>query len=373
MKRLFTPGPLNTSAAVKEAMLVDVGSRDTLFVEAVKYVREELLAVANVSKDNYTSVIIQGSGTYAIESVLSSAIGIFDKVLILINGVYGDRMRRIAIVQGIDHVCLEWAEDEVIDPAQVEEVLKEDNHITHIAWVHSETTSGVFNPVDEIASLCIKYRKSGILDAMSSFGAAKIQLEDSGIDFLVSSSNKCIQGTPGFAFVIARKEALAATEGQATTLTLDLFDQWKGLEKNGQFRFTPPTLSLMSFRTALEELKLEGGVSAREDRYKANNTIVRRGLQEMGFRSYLRDEIQGHIITTFIYPTSDFDFEQFYEKLNKRDCVIYPGKLTKAATFRIGNIGHLFAKDMGHLITSVRDTCMEMGIPVGNAPLDLQQ
>ncbi len=362
MKKLFTPGPLNTSATVKEAMLTDVGSRDRLFIEAVRFVREELINVAGVHPDEYTSVIIQGSGTFAIESAITSAVPQTGKLLLLINGVYGDRMRKIATVHGIDHVCLRWAENEAIDATLVEDLLMNEPDVTHIAWVHSETTSGAFNPVSDVSELCKKYGKSGILDAMSSFGAATIHLQGSGIDFLVSSSNKCIQGTPGFAFVVARTGALKATEGQARTLTLDLYDQWVGLEKNGQFRFTPPTLALMSFRQALLELQDEGGVNARELRYMANNRVIREGLKELGFIQYLPDEIQGHIITTFLYPADNFDFGSFYDKLNERDCVIYPGKLTQADTFRIGNIGHLFENDMYYLVESIKGVLNEMNI-----------
>ena len=361
MKKLFTPGPLNTSASVKEAMLTDVGSRDKLFVDAVRFVRNELLDVAGADPVEYSSVIIQGSGTFAVESVITSAVPKTGKLLLLINGVYGDRMRKIAAVHGIEHVCLRWSENEAIEASLVEELLMSEPDITHIAWVHSETTSGVFNPVSDIAELCVRYEKSGILDAMSSFGAADIPLHR-GIDFLISSSNKCIQGTPGFAFVVARTEALKATAGQARTLTLDLYDQWVGLEKSGQFRFTPPTLALMSFRQALLELRAEGGVNAREQRYKANNRIIREGLKELGFTQYLPDAIQGHIITTFLYPADNFDFGSFYDKLNEHDCVIYPGKLTQADTFRIGNIGHLFENDMYYLVDSIKAVLNEMNI-----------
>ena len=362
MKRLYTPGPLNTSLSVKEAMLVDVGSRDSFFIDTVRFVREELLNIANVDKALYTSVIIQGSGTFAVESVVSSVIKDNGQLLILINGAYGERIKKIATRHNIANICLQWDENEVIDPNILDEFLANNGAITHVAWVHSETTTGLFNPVEDIAAVCKKYGKVCILDAMSSFGAAQIDMQGSGIEFLISSSNKCIQGVPGFAFVIANRIALMQAENNARTLSLDLFEQWKGLEAIGQFRFTPPTLSLLAFRQAITELYEEGGVMARELRYKKNNHTIRTHLIEMGFEPYLPETIQGHIITSFLFPTSDFNFEAFYQKLNERDCVIYPGKLTKAETFRIGNIGHLFIEDMHYLIATIREVCAELDV-----------
>ncbi len=359
MKKLFTPGPLNTSLSVKEAMLVDVGSRDRYFIDSVHFVRKGLLDIANADPNLYTTVIIQGSGSFAVESVISSAIKASDKLLILINGTYGERIRKIAETYNISHTNIQWPENEAVEPGQVEDVLANDPSITHVAWIHSETTTGLFNPVEEIAVVCKKYGKICILDAMSSFGAAQIDLVGSGIDFLVSSSNKCIQGVPGFAFVLANRKALEYAQGNCKTLSLDLFDQWKVLEASGQFRFTPPTLSLLAFRQAMIELQGEGGVLAREKRYKENNQAVRSGMIQMGFEPYLPENIQGHIITTFLFPSPQFNFELFYEKLNERNCVIYPGKLTKAETFRIGNIGHLFQEDMQYLLESIRSVLQE--------------
>lgn len=361
---LFTPGPLTTSKTVKEAMLSDVGSRDKAFVDAVAEIRNELLALAHVSKsEGYECVLMQGSGTFGIESVVSSAVGKKDTLLVIANGAYGERIVKMAEVHGIHHFVLRFDEDKVADPATFETYLSKAPSVTHVACIHSETTTGLFNPVKEIGKICKAKNKVFIVDAMSSFGGTEMPLRDWNIDYLVSSSNKCIEGVPGFAFVLAKTSELQKCKGQARTLSLDLFEQWKGLETNGQFRFTPPTLSIMAFRQALQELKNEGGVKAREARYLKNKQLLDEGMKALGFRFYLEEKIQGHIITSFLYPDApQFHFERFYQKLSARGFVIYPGKLSKAAAFRIGNIGQIFPEDVTALIHAVKEVMKEESI-----------
>lgn len=189
---------------------------------------------------------------------------------------------------------------------------------------------------------------------MSSFGGVDINIPACHIQFLVSSSNKCIEGIPGFAFIIAQRDALEKTKGQARSLSLDLYEQWHGLEASGQFRFTPPTLSMMAFRQALMELREEGGIPAREKRYRTNKSVLDSGMAALGFKQYLRPEIQGHIITSFLYPDDPgFHFETFYRSLSDRNFVIYPGKLSKTNAFRIGNIGQIFPEDVKALVQAI--------------------
>jgi 2-aminoethylphosphonate-pyruvate transaminase len=356
-KLLFTPGPLTTSLTVKEAMLEDVGSRDHAFVHAVKEIRNNLLQLAHVSKeDGYECVIIQGSGTFGIESVISSAVGKNDALLILVNGAYGERMVKMVAIHQLNHHVLRFAEDEIVTPEATATFLKEHAGITHVACVHSETTTGLFNPIEAIGAVCKQHNAVFIVDAMSSFGGVEMDMKEMQIDFLVSSSNKCIEGVPGFAFVLCKKTELEKAKGQARSLTLDLYDQWKGLEANGQFRFTPPTLSIMAFQQALKELAAEGGVKAREQRYTMNKKILDEGMASLGFKAYLQPGIQGHIITSFLYPDDvDFNFENFYNQLNDRGFVIYPGKLSKANAFRIGNIGQIFPDDVKALIAAIKE------------------
>lgn len=361
---LFTPGPLTTSKSVKSAMLEDVGSRDKAFVNAVVEIRNELLELAYVSKaDGYECVIMQGSGTFGIESVVSSAVGKSDTLLVVANGAYGERIVKMAEVHGINHLVLRFDEDKVVDANVFENFLKSNPAITHVACIHSETTTGLFNDVEAIGKISRALNKTFIVDAMSSFGGTEMPMRAWEIDFLVSSSNKCIEGVPGFAFVLAKNSVLQTCKGRARTLSLDLYEQWKGLETNGQFRFTPPTLSIMAFRQALAELKQEGGVRAREGRYKANKALLDEGMTRLGFKAYLEPEIQGHIITSFLYPdTPQFNFEKFYQKLSERGFVIYPGKLSKANAFRIGNIGQIFPEDITALVKAVETVMREENI-----------
>lgn len=363
-KLLFTPGPLTTSFTVKEAMLTDLGSRDYEFMDKVNFIRNELLLLARVSKQSgYESVIIQGSGTFGIESVISSVTGDNDNLLVIINGAYGERISKIAEVHKIKQTRLVFAENEWPDLSKIEEVLNSNPSITHVAIVHCETTTGIINPVEAIGLLCHYYEKTYIVDAMSSFGAVPVNLGECYIDFLISSSNKCIEGVPGFSFVIAKRAKLEAAEGKARSLVLDLYAQWKGLETDGQFRFTPPTHALLAFEQALKELEIEGGISGRAHRYIENYKLLVHGMRELGFTEYLSKERQGYIITSFLYPSHEkFSFKTFYRKLNDRGMVIYPGKLSHADCFRIGNIGKIYGDDIDLLLKHIRETLQEMEI-----------
>jgi 2-aminoethylphosphonate-pyruvate transaminase len=198
---------------------------------------------------------------------------------------------------------------------------------------------------------------------MSSFGAVSLNLAQCKIDYLVSSANKCIEGVPGFAFVLARADSLKGTAGYARSLSLDLYSQWQGLEANGQFRFTPPTHSLIAFYQALLELEAEGGVEGRAARYRANYETLIAGMSDMGFRPYLDPMDHGYIITSFHYPRHpNFKFERFYQILNDKGGVIYPGKVSDADCFRIGSIGRIFPSDVHTLLAAIRDTLTEMEI-----------
>ena len=356
-KLLFTPGPLSTSATVKEAMLEDMGSRDHAFIEAVKEIRTGLLSLAGVSKEGgYECVIVQGSGTFGVESVIGSVTGENDTLAVLVNGAYGERIVKMAKINRIKHVVLRFDEDEIVTPEATENFLSENPGVTHVACIHSETTTGLFNPVEAIGEICKAHNKVFIVDAMSSFGGVEMNMKQMHIDFLVSSFNKCIEGVPGFSFSLCKRSELEKAKGQGRSLSLDLYDQWNGLETSGQFRFTPPTLSIMAFRQAMKELEEEGGIKAREERYKTNKKILDEGMAALGFKQYLKADIQGHIITSFLYPTDKpFNFEDFYNKLNDRGFVIYPGKLSKADAFRIGNIGQIFPEDIRALVAAVKE------------------
>lgn len=354
---LLTPGPLSTSKRVRAALLRDWCTWDDDYNTIVQDIRSKLLSVGKCSKDKYTTVLMQGSGSFAVESVIGTSMGSSDKLLILANGAYGNRIKEIATVLGIKNELMSWAEKERVDAIKLEDRLKKDREITHVAFVHCETTTGILNPLEELSSLVKKYNKTLIVDAMSSFGGIPIDVESLGIDYLISSANKCIQGVPGFGFVIAKKDVLEKTKGQAKSLSLDLYGQWDTMEhSNGKWRFTSPTHVVHAFHEALNELEDEGGVDSRNNRYSSMQLQLVKGLEELGFKVYVNKEYHSPIITTFCYPDGmQFEFKEFYTSLKERGFVIYPGKLSDADTFRIGNIGDIDSRDIERLINAIRE------------------
>jgi len=362
-KLLFTPGPLTTARSVKEAAMTDLGSRDHAFISHIKQIREKLLALAHVKSPEYEAVIIQGSGTFGIESAISSAIPHDGILLNIINGAYGRRISQIARVNSIPVVEVVYDENQLPDLVEIESILATKSEITHISVIHGETTTGLLNPISDIGALAAQYNKIFIVDAMSTFGAYDIDLEALNISYLISSSNKCIEGIPGFSYVLAKRSELEKCKNQARSLSLDLYEQWLGLSLNGQFRFTPPVQAILAFHAALNELEAEGGISERARRYAVNNSLLVGGMKELGFEIYLPDGIRSYIITSFLYPAHpNFSFEKFYSKLNDKGFVIYPGKLSKVDCFRIGNIGQLYPLDIQNLVDAIESVLHEMEI-----------
>lgn len=353
---LLTPGPLSTSETVREAMLQDWCTWDKDYNEGiVTPIRKGLLAIAGLDEDEYTDVLLQGSGTYCVEAIIGAAVKPTDKLLILANGAYGKRMAQIAEYYHIDHVLVSLHETELVTGEVARKALEANPDITHLSMVHSETTTGLLNPIEEVAEVLKGRNITFIVDAMSSFGGVPIDMKKLDIDFLVSSANKCIQGVPGFGFIIAKKDKLIATKGNARSLSLDIYAQWETMEKGGgKWRFTSPTHVVHAFYQAMKELNEEGGIVARSERYKQNHRTLVDGMRALGFKTLLPDASQGPIITSFLYPTADFDFHSFYDQLKAKGFVIYPGKISDADTFRIGNIGDIFPDDMEALLQAIR-------------------
>ncbi|MBE5032806.1 2-aminoethylphosphonate--pyruvate transaminase [Gallalistipes aquisgranensis] len=360
MKRnylLLTPGPLSTSETVREAMMQDWCTWDKDYNEGIVMpLRRGLLEIAGLDEERYTTVLLQGSGTYCVEATIGSSVGPKDKLLILANGAYGKRMARIADYYRIDYALVSLSETELITGDVARKALDAHPGITHLSMVHSETTTGLLNRIDEVAEVLRGRGITFIVDAMSSFGGVPIDIEKLGIDFLISSANKCIQGVPGFGFIIARREKMLATKGNARSLSLDIYDQWETMEQGkGKWRFTSPTHVVRAFYQAMQELKEEGGIAARHRRYEENHRRLVGGMRELGFRPLLSDDKQGCIITSFYYPSQDFDFQDFYNRLKAKGYVIYPGKISEADTFRIGNIGDIYPSDIDGLLAAVRE------------------
>ncbi|RHW37485.1 2-aminoethylphosphonate--pyruvate transaminase [Lysinibacillus yapensis] len=351
--KLLTPGPLTTTSSVKEEMLLDRCTWDNDYKSITQKIRTQLLELAGASPEDYTTVLMQGSGTFAVEAVMNSTISDQDKVLIITNGAYGERIVKMAKYIGLAYREYSTAYDEYPNEEEIRHLLKEDEDITHIVMVHCETTTGILNPIEMVSKLSKEFEKTLIIDAMSSFGGMEINVPELGIDYLISSANKCIQGVPGFGFVIARLEKLMACEGNSRSLSFDLYDQWKEMDKDGKWRFTSPTHVVAAFSKALDELDEEGGIPARSARYQNNNRIVRERLNKIGFQAYLPEEKQSPIITTILFPNDQFEFEHFYSFVKERGYVLYPGKLTNENTFRIGNIGEIYEEDIKELCTII--------------------
>lgn len=360
--KLLTPGPLTTTDTVKREMLFDHCTWDDDYKAITQRIRAGLLELAHVSEPDYTAVLMQGSGTFGVESVLTSVVGSEDRLLICANGAYGLRMAEIARHAGLDHVLYRQEDSRQPDAAQVARLLREDPAITHVSMVHSETTSGILNDIEAVGSAVKDAGRVFIVDAMSSFGGVDIPMAEYGIDFLISSANKCIQGVPGFSFILARRSLLEQSAGKARSLSLDLYDQWQTMEKDGKWRFTSPTHVVLAFAKAMEELAQEGGIPARAARYAANQRLLAARLGALGFRPYLDPAVQGPIITSFYYPAgSAFSFREMYDYIKARGYVLYPGKVTEADTFRVGNIGEIYMEDIEKLAAIMADFLKEAG------------
>ncbi|WP_353173540.1 2-aminoethylphosphonate--pyruvate transaminase [Acinetobacter rudis] len=352
---LLTPGPLSTSQGVRRAMLRDWCTWDNEYNSLVQDIRQRLVALATKQTEIYSAVLMQGSGSFSVEAVLGSALAKNGKILIINNGAYGARMVQMARCLNIDTVELSYAETQQPDLNDIEQALT-DPSITHVACVHCETTTGLLNPIAEIGTLVKAANKVWIVDAMSSFAGVQMDIAELDIDFLISSANKCIQGVPGFGFILAKRKQLEACQGLARSVSLDLYDQWHSMETHqGKWRFTSPTHVVRAFYQALLELEQEGGIKARQQRYQSNQQCLAAGMQQLGFKLVLgHHAAQSPIITTFLYPDDpNFSFQALYDNLKQSGFVIYPGKVSDLNCFRIGNIGEVYLEDIECLLNAV--------------------
>lgn len=362
---LLTPGPLTTTAATKQAMLRDWGSRDAHFIALNASVRERLVAIVH-GQGTHVCVPLQGSGTFAVEAAIGTLVPKNGKALVLINGAYGKRMARILDTMGRAYATYETAEDTPPDPAAVDRMLAADPAVTHVLAVHCETTSGILNPIEKIADVVATRGRRLLIDAMSALGAIPLDARATPFEAVIASSNKNLEGVPGMGFAIIRKDALEAAKGNAHSLSLDLYDQWVSMEANKQWRFTPPTHVIAAFAKALDQFEAEGGVTGRGARYARNCRALVDGMRAMGFETLLPDSLQAPIIVTFKMPADPkFKFQAFYDALKARGYVIYPGKLTVADSFRMGCIGAIGEAEIKGAVAAVRAVLAEMGVAAG--------
>ena len=362
---LLTPGPLTTSLKTKQAMLHDWGSRDASFIETNRRVRNEILAIVDAEK-THVCVPMQGSGTFAIEATIATLLPRDGKALILVNGAYGQRMTKMLDYMGRAYIVLETFEDTQPSLTELEVTLKADSTITHVLVVHCETTSGILNPLEEVAEIVAKHGRSFIIDAMSAFGAIPLSAKNIQFDAVMASSNKCLEGVPGMGFAVIRQSALERCQGNAHSLSLDMYEQWITMENTNQWRFTPPTHVIVALDAAISQFVDAGGVEGRNKRYSNNRKILVDGMRGMGFETLLPDHLQAPIIVTFKMPSNpSFNFQFFYDQLKDEGFIIYPGKLTVSPSFRIGCIGNLGADEMEGVLAAIKETIIKMGVANG--------
>jgi len=362
---LLTPGPLTTSKSVKQAMLRDWGSRDGDFIELTAGVCEALtrIAGADPASGAYSCVPIQGSGTFAVEATIDTMVPRDGRLLILINGAYGRRVRDICAYINRDCDILECPEDAPTPVDQLAAKLAQDASISHVAAFHCETTSGILNPLAEIAEAVNGAGRKLIVDAMSTFGALPIDAEALGLSAVIASANKCLEGVPGMGFAVLKTDDLADAAGNATSLSLDLHAQWQNFEDTKQWRFTPPTHVLAALAQAISEHEDEGGIAGRGRRYAGNCRILRDGMKAMGFDALLPDDLQAPIIVTYHAPVdANYDFGAFYDALHAKGFAIYPGKIAKIDSFRIGCIGAIDGDDMRRALAAIAEILTEQNI-----------
>jgi 2-aminoethylphosphonate-pyruvate transaminase len=356
---LLTPGPLTTSSATKLAMVRDWGSRDTGFIAINRRVREMLLQVIH-AEATHVCVPLQGSGTFVVEAMLGTLVPRDGHVLVPQNGAYCKRIARILSILGRRATLIDYEEREPVKPADIDAALKRDPSISHVALVHCETSTGVLNPLAEVAAIVEKHRRSLLVDAMSSFAALPIE---GAFDALVAASGKCLEGPPGMGFALIRKSVLEKCAGNSPSLVLDLHDQWVGMEKTAQWRFTPPTVIVAALHAALEQFVAEGGQTGRGARYRRNCEVLIEGMTRLGFKLFLDARHQAPVIVTFHAPTDPgYDFQKFYDRVREKGFVLYPGKLTQIDTLRVGCIGAIDEHAIRAAVHAIADTVAEQKI-----------
>jgi 2-aminoethylphosphonate-pyruvate transaminase len=366
---LLTPGPLTTSYAVKQAMLKDWGSWDDDFRAMTRNLRSRLLAMIGEGAPDYDCVPIQGSGSYCVEAMLGSFVPRDGKVLVLANGAYGLRAAQTMEYLGRNYELLDKGDYLPPRGDEVARILANDPAITHVLAIHCETSSGILNPIEEIAQATQTAGRKLLIDSMSAFGALPLDPVKLNCSAFVSSANKCIEGVPGFGFVIARKDEIEASKGNSHSLSLDVHAQWATMETAGQWRFTPPTHVVAAFLKALDLHEAEGGVPARGGRYTRNRDVIVEGMRAIGFETLLADRWLSPIIVTFFCPADpNFSFQGFYESMKKRGFIIYPGKLTVVESFRIGVIGRMDDHVMRRVVEAARDALADMNVTSAAPP-----
>jgi 2-aminoethylphosphonate-pyruvate transaminase len=359
---LLNPGPGNTTETVKRAMTrPDICPREREFGAVLAWVRDGLTRVVHEST-SFTAVMLTGSGTAAVEAAVSSAVPADGRLLVIENGAYGTRIAEIARAYGIEHDVLSFGVGGYPQLEQIDRCLRERRY-TQLAVIHHETSTGVLNPVEAIGQLCQAAEVEMIVDAMSSYAGIPIEIERLGADFLVSSSNKCIQGMAGLGFVVCKRERLERMQPIAgRSFYLNLAQNHRFFEAHGQMQFTPPVQIVYALEQALKEYFAEGG-EARHQRYMANWAALDGGMLGLGFRRLLPEAILSRILTTYLEPDHpQYSFDAMHDSLYRKGFTIYPGKGLRQATFRLANMGDVRPAQMKAFVTAMAQTISEMGV-----------
>ncbi|MBX8570520.1 2-aminoethylphosphonate--pyruvate transaminase [Pseudomonas cichorii] len=352
---LMTPGPLALSDEVKAQMQFDMGSRDQSFKDITASLRRRINDLVE-GNDTHSVVPIQGSGTFGIEAALASFVSTSDRPLICINGIYGERILRILELRGVQPASLKTASDQPLSVADIAAYLEQDPTITHLCFVHCETTTGVINPLDAIVALAKQHGVRTIVDAMSSFGAVDISARRTGFDVLVTSSNKCIEGPPGVAFVIASLDLLSGKGHPINSFVLDVREQWKNFEQTGEWRSTPPTHVIQACAKAVEVLTAEG-VIQRGERYSKVRDDIARAVGHYA-SPLLNAQVRSPVclaLTVERAINTQKDFDALYEHLASYNLYIYSKLHLQTRSFRIGCIGAIKPAWILLLATAFRD------------------
>ena len=360
---LLNPGPANTTNSVRQAAarVPDLCHREQEFFAVLQRVRKELVQIAGADVATHSAVIFTGSGTAAVEATIASAVPEGKKILVVDNGVYGDRMVKMADAHGIavERLKCDWAR--AVEPSEIDATLSANGCISHIAVVHHETTTGLLNPVAEIGPVAARHGRSLIVDAMSSYAGEKLNVVTDNIDFMASSSNKCLQGLPGLSFVIARRKALEAlADGPRRSVYLDLYNQWQQEEADNT-PFTPAIQVFFHLAQAISELH-EETLDGRLRRYADCARTLRDGMQKLGFRILVPEQYRSNLLTTFLLPKG-LTYDPLHDAMKRRGYIIYAGQSDlKKIAFRIANLGALTPKDMQGVVVAIRDSLRELGL-----------
>jgi 2-aminoethylphosphonate-pyruvate transaminase len=306
---------------------------------------------------------MQGSGTYAVEAAIGTLLPRDGKLLVLVNGAYGERMARLTGTMGRDHAVLAFPETSPVDPARVAAALAQDPAITHVGVIHCETSTGILNPLEAIARVVQAAGRRLIVDAMSSFAVLPLSARELAFEAVIASSNKGLEGVPGMGFVLADRQALLAAQGRSHSLALDLHDQFVYLQKTGRWRFTPPTHVIAALAAALDQFEAEGGRRGRLARYAGNCERLLAGLARLGLKPLLPAAIQAPIIVTVCAPDHPrYAFPELYERVKAAGFVLYPGKLTELDTFRVGCIGAIGGAEIDSALAALGQALDAMGV-----------